>query len=511
MNILKMEHITKSFYGVYANEDVSLSLDKGEILALLGENGAGKTTIMNILFGIQKPDSGKIIWKGEEVKFSTPKDAIAKGIGMVHQHFSLVDSLTVTENIVLGLSDNNFILDRKSAKARITELSKKYGLEVNPDAMVEDLSIGEKQRVEILKALYKDVEVLILDEPTAVLTLIETEYFFDVLRKLKEEGYSVIIITHRMHEIMSISDKVSILRNGKKVVDLNIEETNESELSLHMLGRELENNFQAVEINKREVAISLKDVSIKKHHQKAKIEDISFEIMKGEIVGIAGVEGNGQNYLAEAICGIQKISEGKIVFEGKEITKHKVRERARDGISYISDDRHHDGLVLDMTVEENLILKSYDKEPFSKHSVFSASAIKHRAIEAIEKYSIKTSGNKAEKAMTKLMSGGNQQKVVLAREITEEAKLIVANQPTRGLDMGASEFVRTQLLAQRNQNKAVLLISADLDEIFALSDRIAVMYGGKILDILNKEDVSMEQIGLLMGGIKKEVQANEIK
>ncbi len=501
MGILEMKQISKSFSGVYANENINLSIEKGEIHALLGENGAGKTTLMNILFGIYKPDSGEIFWKGEKVDFSSPKQAIESGIGMVHQHFSLVKRLSVMDNIILGLKNDRILLDRKGAKQRIEELAQKYGLEIEPKALVANLSVGQQQRVEILKALYRNVDLLILDEPTGVLTPKETAQFFEVLRKLKQEGYAIIIITHRMSEIMSISDRVSILRDGKKIIDLKTQDTNPTELSKYMIGRTVKNHFEIKDQGQKEDALVLSDVSIQKYHKKPQIDHISLSVKQGEILGIAGVDGNGQKDLAEVIAGIQKPTQGQITFFGEDITKYSVKKKFSKGISYISDDRHSDGLVLQMSVEENLILRDYLKQPFSLHGFFKSKQIQKNATEQIEKYRIKTSGHTKEKTLVRLMSGGNQQKVIISREVSKAAKLIIANQPTRGLDMGATEFVRQVLMEQRNQGKSVVLISADLEEIMALSDRVAIMFGGKVMKVLDRNEVTLEKIGLLMGGI----------
>lgn len=501
MGILEMKQISKSFSGVYANENISLSIEKGKIHALLGENGAGKTTLMNILFGIYKPDSGEIFWKGEKVDFSSPKQAIESGIGMVHQHFSLVKRLSVMDNIILGLRNEGIMLDRKSTKEKIEALAQKYGLAVDPEAVVANLSVGQQQRVEILKALYRHVDLLILDEPTGVLTPKETVQFFDVLRKLKQEGYAIIIITHRMSEIMSISDKVSILRDGKKIIDLDTQETNPTELSQYMIGRTLNEKFDVRPQSQKEEALVLSSVFIKKHHKAAQLENISLAIKQGEILGIAGVDGNGQTDLAEVLAGIQKPTEGQITFYGEDITKYSVKKKFAKGISYISDDRHTDGLVLSMSVEENLILRHYMKHPFSMRGFLQSKQIQQNATHQIERYRIKTSGNTKEKTPVRLMSGGNQQKIIISREASKDAKLIIANQPTRGLDMGATEFVRQVLIEQRNRGKSVILISADLEEIMALSDRIAIMFGGKIMKVLERDEATLEKIGLLMGGI----------
>ena len=464
MPLLEMKHITKSFAGVYANEDVDLSVEQGEIHALLGENGAGKTTLMNILFGIYQADKGEICFKGEHVEFKSPGEAIARGIGMVHQHFSLVKKMTVLDNVMLGLKGQGIVADRKSAREKLTGLAATYGLLVNPEAPVHTLSVGEQQRVEILKALYRDVSLLILDEPTGVLTPQETENFFGVLKRLRDEGYGIIIITHRLGEIMDISDRVTVLRDGRKVSSLVTEETTPEELSASMIGRELKAGREIRESAAGDIALSLKDVCLhKKHSTKMSLDHVSLTIRRGEILGIAGVEGNGQKELAEVITGIRRINSGQMEYQGKDIRRDSVKERFRAGISYISDDRHGDSLVMDMTVEDNLILRDFDRQPFSRNMVLDYRQAEKRAREALDEYSIKTSGKSGIKTPVKLMSGGNQQKVILSREISEEAGLIVASQPTRGLDIGATQFVHETLLRQRDAGRCVLLISADLD------------------------------------------------
>ena len=506
MAILEMKHISKAFSGVYANENIDLAVEKGEIHALLGENGAGKTTLMNILFGIYKADSGEIYWKDKKVQFVSPKDAIDQGIGMVHQHFSLVQKMTVLQNIILGLKQDGIFIDKMAARVKIIELAEKYGLRVRPDARIKDLSVGEQQRVEIIKALYRDVDLLILDEPTGVLTPKETEDFFEVLRKLKSEGYAVIIITHRMSEIMSISDRVTILRDGKKVKELVTAETNPEELSMHMIGRELHGDFEIKEHEDLGVALELKNVGVTGKDGQKILEDINLTVNKGEVLGIAGVDGNGQTELAEVIAGILKNTSGDIHFMGEDIQKDNVKRRFEKGISYISDDRHADGLVIDMSLKENMLLKNYDKQPFSKKGVFNKKPIEEQAKQAIEKFRIKTTGTTGMESIAKLLSGGNQQKIIIAREVNEDAKLVIANQPTRGLDIGATEFVRETLMEVRNSNRSVLLISADLEEIMALSDRIAVMFGGKVVGVLNRSEADVQSIGLLMGGVTKEAK-----
>lgn len=501
MALLEMQQICKAFSGVYANDHVDLTVEKGEIHALLGENGAGKTTLMNILFGIYSADSGQILWKGEPVRFASPKDAIAAGIGMVQQHFSLVRKMTVLDNIILNLRDNRFVLDRKQARQRVCALAEKYGLTVDPDAQVGSLSVGEQQRVEILKALYRDVELLILDEPTGVLTPQETAQFFEVLRALQKEGYGIIIITHRMSEIMAISDRVTILRDGKKVAQLVTAETQPDELSRHMIGRELNESYDVDTPPGEETLLSLEAISLPRKKKGHPLHDITLELRRGEILGVAGVEGNGQKELAEIITGIQHPSQGRVVLDGQEIQRENVRQRYKRGVVYISDDRLNDSLVTDMDMTENLMLRDYCRAPFSHKGLLDRKAMLQTAKEKIQRYQVRSSGTSGEATPVRLLSGGNQQKLIVAREIHDRAQVVVASQPTRGLDIGATEFVRDRLVEQRNAGKGVLLISADLEEIMALSDRIAVLFAGRIVGVLTRQEATVEKIGLLMGGI----------
>lgn len=501
MALLEMQQICKAFSGVYANDHVDLTVEKGEIHALLGENGAGKTTLMNILFGIYSADSGQILWKGEPVRFASPKDAIAAGIGMVQQHFSLVRKMTVLDNIILNLRDNRFVLDRKQARQRVCALTEKYGLTVDPDAQVGSLSVGEQQRVEILKALYRDVELLILDEPTGVLTPQETAQFFEVLRALQKEGYGIIIITHRMSEIMAISDRVTILRDGKKVAQLVTAETQPDELSRHMIGRELNESYDVDTPPGEETLLCLEAISLPRKKKGHPLHDITLELRRGEILGVAGVEGNGQKELAEIITGIQHPSQGRVVLDGQEIQRENVRQRYERGVVYISDDRLNDSLVTDMDMTENLMLRDYCRAPFSHKGLLDRKAMLQTAKEKIQRYQVRSSGTSGEATPVRLLSGGNQQKLIVAREIHDRAQVVVASQPTRGLDIGATEFVRDRLVEQRNAGKGVLLISADLEEIMALSDRIAVLFGGRIVGVLTRQEATVEKIGLLMGGI----------
>lgn len=507
MALLEMQQICKAFSGVYANDHVDLTVEKGEIHALLGENGAGKTTLMNILFGIYTADSGNILWKGQEVRFVSPKDAIATGIGMVQQHFSLVRKMTVLDNIILNLRDNRFVLDRKQARQRVCTLAEKYGLTVDPDAQVGNLSVGEQQRVEILKALYRDVELLILDEPTGVLTPQETAQFFEVLRALQKEGYGIIIITHRMSEIMAISDRVTILRDGKKVAELVTAETQPDELSRHMIGRELNESYDVDTPPGEEKLLSLEGVSLPRKKKGHPLHNITLELRRGEILGVAGVEGNGQKELAEIITGIQHPSQGNVVLDGVEISRENVRQRYERGVVYISDDRLNDSLVTDMDLTENLMLRDYRRPPFSHKGLLNRKAMLQAAREKIQRYQVRSSGTSGEATPARLLSGGNQQKLIVAREISDRAQVVVASQPIRGLDIGATEFVRDRLVEQRNAGKGVLLISADLEEIMALSDRIAVLFGGRVVGVLTRQEATVERIGLLMGGVteKEEV------
>lgn len=498
MPILEMRNISKSFGLVCANDNVNLCIKKGSIHALLGENGAGKTTLMNILFGLYKADFGEILYKGETVDFSSAQVAINHGIGMVHQHFSLVRKLSVLDNIILGMKSDSIKIDRKSIEAKIIMLSKKYNLHVNPKSTVASLSIGEQQRVEILKALYKNVEVLILDEPTGVLTPNETADFFNVLRKLKDEGHAIVIITHRMSEIMDISDEISILRDGKKVIDLHTADTNPEELATFMIGKKIvphQNVRQNISDN---VLLSLKNINVLDDKKILCLDNISIDVKKGEILGIAGVDGNGQNHLAEVIVGISKLKSGNISMLGDDITLKSVKSRFNSGITYISDDRHSDGLVMQMNVQENLILKDY--KTFAKNGFLNFSKIYNNATTQIDKYKIKGLAD----TKVRFMSGGNQQKIIISREVCDNAKLVIANQPTRGLDMGATDFVRKTLLEHTERENSVVLISADLEEIMQLSDRVAVMYAGQIVGVVEKHDITKEKIGMLMGGVTNE-------
>ena len=499
---LQLKDIFKKFPGVIANDNVSLTVEKGEIHALLGENGAGKTTLMNILYGIYTKDSGIIIWKDEEVSFKSPRDAIESGVGMVHQHFMLVPTLSVAQNITLGIKDKGYPFNNKKKVVKdITELSKKYGLQVDPTQLISKLSVGARQRVEILKSLYRNAELLILDEPTAVLTPQETDNFFEILKKLKKEGHSVIIITHRIPEVIKITDKVTILKDGKNVATVKTSETNENELSNYMIGRSLKTFSSREEvIESEENGLVLENVGLNKKLKT--LTDISFQVKKGEIFGIAGVDGNGQKELAEVIAGIRKPDSGTILIAGKNMNRVSFKTRKKAGLAYITDDRHHEGLVLDMNVSENMILKDYDQKPFSKKGIINYNVVRAKTEQRIKDYDIKTPGIKTP---IRLLSGGNQQKVIIARELAAGPSVVLACQPTRGLDIGATEFVRQILINKRNEGLSILLISADLEEIVSICDRIAVIFEGRIVGIIkNGADLDLNKIGLMMAGHKRE-------
>ena len=502
MALLQMQNISKSFYGIPANEDVSLQVEKGEIHALLGENGAGKTTLMNILYGIYQRDAGQIFWKDEEVRFQSPKEALENRIGMVHQHFMLVPTLTVSENITLGLKNPGHpFTRRKELNRSIRELSEKYGLDINPEAYVRDLSVGEEQRVEIMKLLYRNAELLILDEPTAVLTPQETESFFSILNQLKSEGHAVILITHRIPEVLAVTDKITVLRDGRNSGDLVTRETDSRELSHMMIGRELKENRPERRSFSSEESVTCLELSRVNCFDKAqqKLRDISFTLRDGEILGLAGVDGNGQKELAECIAGIRKASSGEILIKDENVSTLPVAKRFKKGLAYISDDRHNDGLVLDMNLEENFILNTQNRETFSSRlGLLNAGEYRRAAEQAVSDFNIKTSGTGSPIG---LLSGGNQQKLILAREFYHNPSVVIAFQPTRGLDIGAAGFIREELVRLREGGCSIILISTDLDEILSLSDRIAVMFEGSIPEIVeNSDDIDLTRIGELMAG-----------
>ncbi len=496
--ILRMVSISKYFGTLAANEDVNLEVEKGEIHSLLGENGAGKSTLMNILYGLYQPDKGEIFFEDKKLNLKSSKDAIDLGIGMIHQHFMLVPVHTVLENIIMGMrKEKGLIIKEEKLKKEISEIAKKYGMEISLDSKVSDLSVGEQQRVEIVKALYRGAKLLIMDEPTAVLTPQETEELFTTLRKMADDGMSIILITHKLKEVMFVCDRVTVLRDGKVTRTIHTKDTNELELAKFMIGRELVAMEKNQECCIGGPVLELKDVSYEVEKGVKALNDISLRVCAGEVLGIAGVDGNGQRELAEVIVGLMNATSGTILLEGEDIKGKTIGEIIKKGVGYIPEDRHKRGLVLDFSVCENLILKDYYKEPFRKKVFFDFNTINKHADHMISKYSIKTPGRHAE---AKKLSGGNQQKVVVAREIYKSPKLLIAVQPTRGVDIGASEFIHQEIIKAKEQGTAVLLISTELSEINLLSDRIAVIYKGSIVGEMDKSDFEESKIGLMMAG-----------
>lgn len=498
---VELRNITKYFSKVVANKDVSFSIKKGEVLALLGENGAGKSTVMKILYGLYRADSGEILIDGIERKINSPKDAMTLGISMIQQHFSLVPAHTVTENIILGTAHGR--IDWKACEKEIGEIAKKYGFDVPPGALIRDLSVGEQQKVEILKALYQKTKLLIMDEPTAVLTPQEAENLMEFVRGFTKSGNSVIFITHKLKEVMEVADRIIVMRNGEVHGDLKRSETEEKELSRLMIGRDIiqPDKKNAEIINNGEVRLQLEDISIVEGKELPKLKDVSFSIGFGEILGVAGVSGNGQQELCEVVCGALHPSSGKILLDGEDITNLSIRERIDKGIGYVPSDRHKDGMVMEMTLSENMMLKtSYDKK-WLKNGFIDKNKLDNYTEETIKEYEIKAPGADA---VAKGLSGGNQQKVIVAREVDNGKKLIVFDQPTRGLDLGAINHVHRTVLAERAKGKSILLISTELSEIFALSDRIAVLYKGVVQGIFDPKELTTEKIGLLMAGYNPE-------
>ncbi|MEK3833951.1 ABC transporter ATP-binding protein [Paenibacillus sp. FSL M7-0896] len=499
--VVELKQITKRFPGIVANDSISLTLEKGEIHALLGENGAGKSTLMNIVFGLYQPDEGSIEIDGKPVIIDNPNKAIELGIGMVHQHFKLVDPFTVTENIVLGMEPKKGLkIDYKSAAEQVRKLSEQYGLQVNPNAKIHDISVGMQQRVEIMKTLYRGADILIFDEPTAVLTPQEITELMAIMKRLVAEGKSIILITHKLKEIMQISDRVTIIRRGKVIDTVKTTETNPNELAEKMVGRGVTFKVDKQPPHIGESILKLSNVSSKSKDGVPVLNGLSFEVKAGEILGIAGVDGNGQSELIQAITGLRKIDSGSIQVSGKEIGNLSPRKVSEMNVSHIPEDRHKHGLVLDFTVSENMVLETYYKSPYNQKGFLNTDVINKHAEDLVRQFDVRTPSieNKA-----RSLSGGNQQKAIIAREIDKNPTLLIAAQPTRGLDVGAIEFVQKQLIAQRDQGKAVLLISFELDEIMNVSDRIAVIYEGQIVGEVFPQDTNDQELGLMMAGSLK--------
>ena len=505
---IEMRNITKRFPGIVANDNITLQLKRGEIHALLGENGAGKSTLMSVLFGLYQPEEGQILKDGEVVKINDPNDANRLGIGMVHQHFKLVECFSVLDNIILGVEPNKMgILRKDEAREKVLALSNQYGLHVDPDAIIEDITVGMQQRTEILKMLYRDNEILIFDEPTAVLTPQEIDELMEIMRGLAKEGKSILFISHKLNEIMSVADRCSVLRKGKYIGTVEVANTTKEELSRMMVGRDVEFVVHKDPAKPTDVVLDVEGLTVaSKMHKNNAVKNVSFKVRRGEIVCIAGIDGNGQTELVYGLTGLEPVKAGKINFLGEDITHAPIRKRSVMGMSHIPEDRHKHGLVLDYSLEYNLILQRYFEPQFTNALGFLRRGnIREYADRLIEQYDVR-SGQGAI-TMARSMSGGNQQKAIVAREIDRDPELLIAVQPTRGLDVGAIEYIHKQIVAHRDDNKAVLLVSLELEEVMSLSDRILVMYEGEIVGQLDPKTTTVEELGLYMAGAKRmEVQ-----
>lgn len=501
--ILELRGITKRFPGVLANDHIDLTLEQGEIHALLGENGAGKTTLMNILYGLYDPEEGDIFVRDQKINVKSPNDAISTGIGMVHQHFMLVPVFTVTENVMLGDETTRFggFLDRKSSAKRIREISEKYHLEVDPDAYVKDLPVGVQQRVEIIKLLYREADILILDEPTAVLTPQEVDELFAIMRTLVEHGKSIIFITHKLREVLEFADRITVIRGGKVVGSTTPQEANQNTLAAMMVGRDVDLHVDKEPAKPGDVVLDVKDLVVLDDVGHMSVRNVSFEVRAGEILGVAGVQGNGQTELVKALTGLSHPLSGEANLIGNDITSASPRKITEMGSAHIPEDRQQDGLVLTATIADNFVLNTYYLEPFAKGVVIQGDTIVEKAEEIIENFDVRTPS-----ALIPVgsLSGGNQQKVIVGREFSRPIKFLVAAQPTRGLDVGSIEYIHNRLIEKRDAGCAVLLVSTELDEVMELSDRIAVMFRGEIVAVVNAKDVSKEQVGLLMAGVVAE-------
>ena len=508
--IIEMLNITKEFPGIKANDNVTLQLRRGEIHALLGENGAGKSTLMSILFGLYQPTSGTIKMNGKEVHINNPNDANDLNIGMVHQHFKLVECFSVLDNIVLGVEPTKgLFLEKKGARERVMALSDKYGLKVDPDALISDITVGMQQRTEILKMLYRDNDVLIFDEPTAVLTPQEIDELMKIMKNLAKEGKSILFITHKLNEIMEVADRCTILRKGKYIGTVDIKDTTKEELSRMMVGRDVSFSVDKKPAQPGETVLKVEHMTVpSKVHSNNAVKDVSFNVRRGEIVCIAGIDGNGQSEFVQALTGLEKMSAGKIIFEGKDITNATIREKSKAGMSHIPEDRHKHGLVLDYTLEQNMVLQRYWDHEFQTGGFIKNKAVRTYSDKLIEQYDVRS--GQGSSTVVRSMSGGNQQKAIIAREIDKDPELLVAVQPTRGLDVGAIEYIHKQLVAQRDSGKAVLLVSLELDEVMDVSDRILVMYEGELVGQLDPKQITVEELGLYMAGAKRDTVPTEV-
>ena len=498
---IRMKGIVKRFGNFTANDHINLTVHKGEVHAILGENGAGKSTLMNVLYGIYQPNEGSIEIDGKPVKINGPEEAIKLGIGMVHQHFMLIQPFTVTENIILGAEPRKgIVVDKASARKKIMELSDRYGLKVDPDAKVEDISVGMQQRVEILKVLYRGARHLILDEPTSSLTPQEITELMEIIKNLTKDGKSVILITHKLKEITEAADFCTIIRQGRYIDTVEVDQVDENRLAEMMVGRNVEFKVEKKEQAPGDVVLDVEDLKAKDYRGVEILNGLNLKVHKGEIVGLAGVDGNGQSELVEILTGLMKAESGKITVEGKDIFNKKPKEIFDDGVSSIPEDRQKHGLVMDFTVAENMILQNYDKPQFSRHGILNRAAISEFTNQLIDKFDIRPRG--CENRLARQLSGGNQQKVIIAREVTNDKELLIAMNPTRGLDVGAIEFVHKYLVEQRNKGRAVLLVSFELDEIMSLSDRIDVIFDGKIEGSVKGSEADEKQLGIMMAGGK---------
>ena len=503
--IVEMRHITKRFPGILANDDVTIQVRKGEIYALLGENGAGKSTLMSMLYGLYEPDDGEIYIRGEKVEFKSPAEAAARNIGMVHQHFKLVDNYTVGENIVLGIEPMKKAwgifpyVDMKEANEKIRSLSKEYGLEVNPTDLISDINVSIRQRVEIMKMLYREAEILIFDEPTAILTPQEVEYLLKIMEELRKGGKTIILITHKIEEIKKVADRCAILRRGALIDILDVKTTSTQEMANLMVGRNVELSSEKTKPHYGETVLSVKNLTVRNEEKVQVVKGVSFDVRAGEIFAIAGVSGNGQVELADAITGLEKIESGSVTFLGKDITNESIRSRTEAGISYIPEDRQKFGIFMDFSLRDNMAIRRYYKEPFSHKGIFNFSESEKYATEIIDAYDVR-SGQGA-KTIMRSMSGGNQQKAIVGREIEEHTPLIIFVQPTRGLDMGAIENIHKSILAERDRGAAIVLISLELEEVMNLADTIGVIYNGQLLKIADAGTLTSQDVGRYMMGV----------
>ncbi|WP_050181394.1 ABC transporter ATP-binding protein [Domibacillus robiginosus] len=499
--VIEMLGIRKEFNGFVANDDITLQLAKGEIHALLGENGAGKSTLMNVLFGLYQPEAGRIRVNGQDVQITDPNKANNLGIGMVHQHFMLVDTFTVTENIVLGNEPKKFgTVNMKEAEQKVRELSGQYGLSVDPTAKIADISVGMQQRVEILKTLYRGAEILIFDEPTAVLTPQEIKELIQIMRALIKEGKSIILITHKLKEIMEVCDRVTVIRKGKGIGTVDVSNTNPNHLASLMVGRDVTFTTEKADATPAHNVLEVRDLSVNDSRGVQAVRHLNLDVRAGEIVGICGVDGNGQTELIEAITGLRKTSGGSISLNGKDITGLKPRKVTEAGVAHIPQDRHKHGLVLDYPIGTNIVLQTYYQKPFSKAGIMNYKEVYKKASTLIKEFDVRTP---SETTLARALSGGNQQKAIIGREVDRNPDLLIAAQPTRGLDVGAIEFIHRRLIEQRDSGKAVLLLSFELDEIINVSDRIAVIYEGNIVAVVDPKTTTEQELGLLMAGSKK--------